>query len=188
MSAAAKLLTDRAHVYLFVLRMHAYAHLTVSQLFKKNRYHDSANRAEMIDQAFIILGNNLQLRRRFQAQAETGDTAFAFKAHCAQQFAQQFNSPARKIFVNLSTDRSNIDTRPDQLRRDLKGPCRRVWILKRTSVGADRDVKIFSDITIERKFLIFDQLEEDLPGRRCDWIDINKIAVAWIARVMVDVN
>ena len=36
--------------------------------------------------------------------------------------------------------------------------------------------------------MIFDQLEKNLAGRRCGWIDINEIAVAWIARVMVDVD
>jgi len=43
-------------------------------------------------------------------QTETGDAAFPFEAHCAEQLAQQFNAAPRVIFVEQLTHSTNINT------------------------------------------------------------------------------
>src|SRR4029077_8374464 len=188
MSTAAEFLTDRAHVCLFTLRTHAHTHFAVGQFFKKDGDNNSADGAEMIDQAFIVFGKNAELGRGFQTQAKTCDATSAFKAHGAQQLAEQFNPAPRIVLIDLLVDSPNIDTGAHELGRDLKGSRGGVWILKRSSVGRDRDVKIFRDRAIERQALAFDQLEKNLSGRGRGWIDINQVAIAWIARVVINVD
>ena len=56
-------------------------------------------------------------------------------------------------------------------------------------VSVEMATKRFSAIAaIERQFLALEQLEKNLPGGRRGRIDVDQVAVARIARVMIDVD
>src|SRR5437763_7521257 len=54
--AAAELLADGANVRRFRLGPHAHANLPLRQFFVEHRHEHALNRADMIDQTFVILG------------------------------------------------------------------------------------------------------------------------------------
>ena len=58
MPAAAKLLANRTNISGFIFGSHADAHLSVRKFLEKNSDDNSANSPEMIDQAFIVFGQN----------------------------------------------------------------------------------------------------------------------------------
>ena len=88
MAAAAKFLADRADINPLVFRTHTHAYLAVGKFLEKNSDDDAANCPEMIDQAFVVFGNNIEFRGGLQAEAERCDMAAFHKAHCSQQLAQ----------------------------------------------------------------------------------------------------
>ena len=83
---------------------------------------------------------------------------------------------------------ANVETGADELGRNLKGARAGFWILKRPGVGRDRGVKILGNVAVEREALIFDQFENNFSRGRRGGIDINEVAVAWIAQMMIDVD
>src|SRR5947208_2947285 len=58
MSATAKLLADGTNVDGIAFRTHADAHLAVGQFFEEDGNDHTANRAEMVDQPFVVFGKN----------------------------------------------------------------------------------------------------------------------------------
>ena len=72
--------------------------------------------------------------------------------------------------------------------RDLEGARGRIRILKRAGVGRDRGEKILRDLVVERQVLALEQLEENLTGGGRDRVDVDEVAVARIARMMIDVD
>jgi hypothetical protein len=61
-------------------------------------------------------------------------------------------------------------------------------ILKGTRVSGNRGIKIFCNVMIEREALALDQVENDFSRGRRAYIDYHQIAVAGIAKVMIDVD
>src|ERR1700758_2934330 len=70
MTATTKLLANRADIDRIVFRTHAHAHFSISQFFEENCHHDAANRAQVIDQPFIIFWKDAQLDRYCLAQTQ----------------------------------------------------------------------------------------------------------------------
>src|SRR6266705_133601 len=58
MPATAKLLADGTNVDGIAFRTHADAHLAVGQFFEEDGNDHTANRAEMVDQPFVVFGKN----------------------------------------------------------------------------------------------------------------------------------
>src|SRR6266404_7967821 len=81
MSAAAEFLADCAHINLFALGAHADTHFAIGKFLKENRHNHSTDGANVIDQAFVILGHNAKLGRSFETKTETGDPAISFETH-----------------------------------------------------------------------------------------------------------
>src|SRR5438094_9497716 len=92
MPPAAKFLTDGTDINGITFRAHADPHFAVGQPFEKNGDDNAADRAKMIDYAFIVFRKNLQLRVRLIGQAKTRDTALTLQTHSAQQFSQYSHS------------------------------------------------------------------------------------------------
>src|ERR1700746_3338707 len=59
--AAAEFLANRADIDRFIFRTHADAHFVVSQFFKEDRNDNAANCPEMIDQSFVVFGENREI-------------------------------------------------------------------------------------------------------------------------------
>src|SRR3982751_1639453 len=53
-SATAKFFADGAHIHFVAFRTHAHAHFAVGQFLKENRHNNAVNRAQMIDESFIV--------------------------------------------------------------------------------------------------------------------------------------
>ena len=86
------------------------------------------------------------------------------------------------------TQLADFDATTQDVRRDFKRARGSVLILKRARVGGDGGEKVFRNRFVERQVLALEQLEKNLARRGRDRIDVHKIAVARIARVMIDVD
>src|SRR5205807_9305234 len=71
-AAAAKFFADRADVHFFALGTHADAHLPVREFLKEDSDDDAANRAQVVDETFVIFRRNTELLCRLETQTETG--------------------------------------------------------------------------------------------------------------------
>src|SRR6266404_703311 len=187
-SSSAELFADRTHVHLFSFRSHAHTHFAVRKLFEKNRGDHAADRAEMIDQPFVVLRQNAELFRHCETQTKTRDAIIGVKTHRPKKIAKKFDSAPGIIFVSQLADPANIDAFAHKLGRDLKRARSCVRILKRAGVGGNRDVKIGRDLGIHRELLALYQFEQDLSCRRRFRVDVNDVAVFRIARMVIDVN
>src|SRR5581483_8742538 len=169
-------------------RTHAHAHFAVGQFFKENGNDNAAHCAEVIDQTLVILGKDAQFSCYFQGKTKTCDVTFLLEAHGAQQLSQEFQTPSRIILIKQLTQPSDVQASANQFSGNLKGVGTGFWILKRASISGDRGVKIFGDVSIQRQALALDQMKNDFSRRRGRRIDVNHVAITWIAQVMVDVN
>jgi hypothetical protein len=86
MATASKFLTDGADIDGIGFGPHADTHFSIQEFFKEHRHDDAANRAQMIDQAFVILGKNPEIGGCFQCETKTRHLAFLLEAHGSQQF------------------------------------------------------------------------------------------------------
>src|SRR5438874_1211412 len=96
---ASEFLADCTDIHGFFFRSHADAHLTVGQFFEENGDDHAADRAQMIDQTFIVFRKNSQLCCRPQAEAKTRHTAALTEAHAAQKLSKQFQTASGIAFI-----------------------------------------------------------------------------------------
>src|SRR5947207_15856566 len=92
------------------------------------------------------------------------------------------------MLIKQLADSSDVYATTNQFRRDLERAHGSIRILKRTGVGRDRRVKIFRDCRRDGKFLVPQEFKKNLAGRGRSRIDVNKIAVTGITRVMIDID
>src|SRR6266536_3501662 len=111
-----------------------------------------------------------------------------FKTHGAQQFAQKLQPATRIILIKLLVQATDIETGANELRCNLERVRAGFWILKRSSIGGDRSVKILRDIAIEWQALTFDQPENDFRRGRRVRIHVNDVTVTRVTRMVVDVD
>jgi len=64
MSAAAEFLANGTDINGIAFRTHADTHLAIGQFLEENGDNHAANRAEMIDQPFVVFGKNAQFGGR----------------------------------------------------------------------------------------------------------------------------
>ena len=82
------------------------------QFLEKNRNDHSFDRAQMVDQAFVVLRLDLEIGRDFQAEAEAGDFSGRFETHRAEQFPEQLGAAARVVFVKKLADAPDLHPAP----------------------------------------------------------------------------
>ena len=87
-STTAELLANGRDVDAIILGTHADAHFSLGQFFKKDRDDDSLDRAQVIDQAFIVFGFGAEFGGDFQAETKAGDLAVPLEAHRAEKFPE----------------------------------------------------------------------------------------------------
>src|SRR5438477_7076874 len=87
-SAATKRLANRGDIDPFIFRTHADADLPVGEFFEKDCDDDAANCPKMIDQAFVVFGNDTKFSGGLKAKAKCCHPARFTKSHRLQQFTQ----------------------------------------------------------------------------------------------------
>src|SRR4051812_130509 len=161
-SAAAELLTNRAYIHAFVFRSHAHAHLAFIQFLKKNGHDDTANGADVIDQAFVIFRQRAEATGSFQAQAKTRDFATSLETHGAKELTQKLDATPRIIFIGVAADLADIDAGGNELGCNFECASRRIRILEGTGIGGNSDEQVFGDRLVDRKLFGLEEFVKDL--------------------------
>jgi hypothetical protein len=178
MAATLEAKTNCADIRTLVLGAHADADFAVIQFFEKDRDDDSLDGAQVIDQAFVVFGDNAESVCRRDRKAEACDFAAGVETHTIEQNAQQLDAAARIALVKLLAQAADVDPATQDISRDLKGARGRLRILKRTGVGRDGGEKIFCNRFVERQFLALQELKKNLPGGRGSRVDVVQVAIA----------
>src|SRR5947209_11584256 len=119
-TAAAKFFANRANIHLVAFRTHAHPDFAFREFLKKYCNDDAADRAQMIDQSFIVFGENAELFRGSNGEAETRQPAVGIKSHRAEEIAQQFNATPGIVFVSELADFADIDAGAHELCRNFQ--------------------------------------------------------------------
>src|SRR4051812_27977133 len=138
-AASAEFLADRANVRGLRFGTHTDPHPGVGQFFEEHGDNDALDRADMIDESFVVLRPDAQFRRHLQTQAKTGDLPPAFKPHRPEELAQEFGPAAWITFVKQLAHAAHIHAAAEKLRANLERARRRVRVLKRAGICRDGD-------------------------------------------------
>src|SRR5688572_28487173 len=118
MAAAAKARADPADIGCELFGAQADTHFSLVELFKKCRNGHSADRADMIDQSFIVFGQRADFRRSAARERDTGHLVVGGKAQSVEQSAQELEAAPWVALIHFLREIRNVHARPDELRGD----------------------------------------------------------------------
>src|SRR5689334_4412910 len=126
MAASTEFLTDGTNVDRRIFRAHTDADFAVEEFFEKNSDNYTADGADMIDQALVILGNHSELCGGGETETKARDLATCLEAHRAEQLTEKLHATARIVFIELLADASDLNASTNELRCYFQRSCRRV--------------------------------------------------------------
>ncbi len=130
MAAALELLADLADIDRRDFRAGADADFVFGKFLEKYGRFDAFDRAEVIDDAFVVFGEDLEFLDDIQRQRESGDPVVRMKLGGVQRVAKEVETAARLAVIHRAGEAGDIHAAGDQVRGGGEGALVRSGVLE----------------------------------------------------------
>ena len=158
------------------------------EFFEGGSHEDALDGAEVVDEAFAIVGLHGDRIGEIAGESPGGDAAIVGDLHGVEEVAEEFDAAQGVGFVGFLAEFSEVDAGADEGGGDFVGVGGGALVLEGAGVGGDGDVKVAGDLWGEGELGRGEEVVDDFAGGGGGAIDEVDVAVALVGVMVVEVD